>query len=254
LQNVVIGPGGVGVGISFVNDAIGFQRNNNLTVNGAYHLPTPYGTLSGGIGLGLINVGFNPVWVPPTDVSDPVIDDISDKIGQTGFDMNFGLFWRGKEGYYVGLSSTHLAPADLKKVNFSVARHYYVLAGYDYPLQDLLGTRNKIDLKPSLLLKADGSTMVFDFNLMADFWLNTGSYFWGAATYRYSDAIGLMAGYAFSPSKNAKKNMLKIGYSFDIMTNPLNTYGKGTHELMVNYCMFPAAPIVPRHGNPFILQ
>lgn len=254
LQNVVIGPGGVGVGLSFSNDAIGFQRNNNLTLNGAYHLPTVYGTLSGGIGLGIVNVGFNPVWVPPTDVDDPVITEISSKVGQTGFDANFGLFWYGNKGYYVGISSTHLAPADLKKVNFSMARHYYVLGGYNYPLSELLGTRNKIDLKPSVLLKADGSTMVFDVNVMADFWLNTDAYFWGAVSYRYSDAIALMAGYGFSPSKNPNKDVMKIGYSFDIMTNPLNTYGKGTHELMLNYCMFPPAPIVPRHGNPFILQ
>jgi hypothetical protein len=63
-----------------------------------------------------------------------------------------------------------------------------------------------------------------------------------------------MVGYGFPPSDDSQKDALQIGYSFDIMTNPLNEYGKGTHELMVNYCMFPPPPIVPRHGNPFILQ
>jgi len=254
IQNVTLGPGGLGVGLSFFNDAIGFQRNNVVNVNAAYHLPTPYGTLSGGIGLGIVNVGFSPNWVPPQTLADETIAEIANPIAATGFDQNFGLFWYGNEGYYVGISATHLAPADLKKINFGVARHYYVLAGYKYDLGTAIGSRAPIYLKPSTLIKADGATMVFDVNLMGEYWLTTKNYFWAGASYRMSDAIGLMLGYGFSPKADASKDMLKIGYSFDIMTNPLNVYGKGTHELMVNYCMFPPPPVVPRHGNPFILQ
>ena len=256
LQNLVLGPGSLGVGLSFANDAIGFQRNNNLTLSAAYHLPTDFGVLSAGLGIGIINVGFSPSWIPPQTAAnlDPAIASINTKIAATGFDQNFGLYWYGNEGYYIGISATHLAPANLDKVSFSVARHYYVMGGYTYDLGEQIGTRNKLELKPSVLLKADGSTMVFDVNLMADYWLNTDSYFWAGASYRFSDAIALMAGYGFSPSKNTNKDMFKIGYSFDIMTNPLNEYGKGTHELMANYCMFAPPPIVPRHGNPFILQ
>jgi hypothetical protein len=89
---------------------------------------------------------------------------------------------------------------------------------------------------------------------MADFWLNSYSYLYAGVSYRMADAIPLMVGYGFSPSNKPSENFLKFGYSFDIMTNPLNTYGKGTHELFVNYCMFPPPPVIPRHGNPFILQ
>ncbi len=256
LQKVILGPGSFGAGLSFSNDAIGFQRNNNLTVNGAYHLPTVYGTLSAGIGIGMINVGFNPTWIPPqTSVDlDPTINQIANKTGDTGFDANFGLFWYGKQDYYVGISSTHLAPANLSGVSFNVARHYYVMGGYKYHLSEKTGWNNVVDLKPSFLLKSDGATIIFDINLMADVWMNNASFFWGAVSYRMSDAIAVMVGYGFSPKADVKQDMFKFGYSFDIMTNPLNTYGKGTHELMVNYCMFPPAPVVPRSGNPFILQ
>lgn len=257
LQGVTLGPGALGAGISFTNDAIGFSRSNNLTINGAYHYPTVYGTLSGGIGLGLINVGFSPNWIPPQVPADadPAISSINNQIAATGFDMNFGLFWYGNnQPYYIGISSTHLAPANLSKVSYSVARHYYVMGGYTFDLRKALGTRNQLDLKPSILLKSDGASMVFDINVMADMWLNNSSYFWAGASYRYSDAIALMVGYGFSPKANVNQDMFKFGYSFDIMTNPLNAYGKGTHELMANYCMFPPAPVVPRHGNPFILQ
>jgi type IX secretion system PorP/SprF family membrane protein len=237
-----------GAGVSFTNDAIGFQRTNILSVNAAYHLPTPQGILSGGIGVGIVNVGFSPVWVPPQFLDDPAL---LQAISGTAFDLNLGFFWHGTSApYYVGLSTTHLAPATLENINFSVARHYYILAGYDFELN----LRRKIDLKPSMLIKADGANAVFDVNVMANFWLNNSTYLWGGFTYRMADAISLNLGYAFSPAKNTTVNMMQIGYSFDIMTNPLNTYGKGTHELMLNFCIYPPPKGIGKHGNPFILK
>ena len=115
-------------------------------------------------------------------------------------------------------------------------------------------TKRVIKLKPSLLLKADGATMVFDVNVLGEYWINNHSFLTGGMSYRLSDAIALNVGYAFSPAKIARVNMMKIGYSFDLMTNPLNTYGKGSHELMLNFCMFPPPPPVARHGNPFVLD
>lgn len=241
-----------GVGLSFTNDAIGFQRNNLVQLCYARHIPTSYGILSVGASLGIINVGFSPQWVPPTNAYDA---NLPISTSGTGFDMNFGLYWHGTTApYYVGLSSTHLLPPNLKKVSYSVARHYYVVAGYDFDLGYQIGSKNKFLLKPSVLVKADGATSIFDFNIMADYYLSTSAYLWGGVSYRMSDGIPIMLGYGFAPGNRPSDHWLKFGYSFDIMTNPLNTYGKGTHELMVNYCMFPPPPVVPRHGNPFILQ
>ncbi len=255
----------LGLGLSFTNDAIGFQRNNTVTLNAAYHVPpTPYGVLSVGLGLGIVNVGFSPNWIPPQTMNDA---NLPTNTSGTGFDANFGLYWHGAGNkYYVGLSMTHLTGGtlsmdgdplfggSLNSVSYSVARHYYVLGGYDFDLTAVTGLNTQIDLKPSILIKSDGSTSVFDFNLLADVYLSTSAYFWGGLSYRMSDAIAVMAGFAFAPNNEPSKNWAKIGYSFDIMTNPLNAYGKGTHELMLNYCMFPPPPVVPRHGNPFILQ
>ena len=64
-----------------------------------------------------------------------------------------------------------------------------------------------------------------------------------------------MVGYLFLWLVVVKKtNMMKIGYSFDVITNPLRYYAKGTHELMLNFCVFPARKIIPRTSNPFILE
>lgn len=238
----------LGIGISLTNDAIGFQRNNSVILNGAYHLNTNAGVLSGGIGIGLINVGFSPIWIPPQTYQDP---NLPQPISGNAFDMNIGLHWYGKNyPYYVGVSTTHLMPPTLQNINYHVARHYYVLAGYNLKLANF----KNVDLRPSVLIKADGATMIFDVNAIADIWLNNFSFLWGGFSYRFKDAVALNAGYAFSPANNAKVNMMKIGYSFDVMTNPLNNYGKGTHELMLNFCIFPPPPVIEKHSNPFILQ
>lgn len=249
LQNLNSGPGSVGVGISVSNDAIGFQRNNTLTLNGAYHLETNYGMLSGGVGVGMINVAFSPNWVPPLTPADldPALTSINQVVGETGFDTNFGLYWYGNKDYYVGISTTHIAPAKLSLLKYDVARHYYVLGGYNREIgQSRFNTRYPIYLRPGVLVKSDGATAIFDFNLMANIWVDRESYFWGGVTYRVVDAVALMVGYSITG--------LKVGYSFDIMTNKLNEYGKGSHELMLNYCIFPPKRGITGGGNPFILR
>lgn len=237
-----------GVGISMSNEVIGFQKNNSIIVNGAYHFPTHAGILSGGIGIGIINIGFDPDWVPPQTFSDPLLPDA---ISQSIFDVNAGIYWHATHApYYVGISTTHIKPQTLSNINFTTARHYYVLAGYDFRVK----AQRRIDIKPSMLIKADGATAIFDLNVNTDIWINNYSYLWGGFTYRLQDAVAFSAGYAFSPRASAKINMLKIGYSFDIMTNELSPYGRGSHELMLNFCMFPPPPPKTRHGNPFVLE
>jgi len=237
----------LGLGISLTNDVIGFQKNNSLIINGAYHYPTNAGVLSGGIGVGIINVGFSPNWIPPQTPSDP---NLPSNLSESGFDVNLGLHWTGKTyPYYVGLSTTHLSPPKMQSINYKVARHYYALAGYNFNLS----YARRVEIKPSILIKNDGATTIFDINTTGDFWLNYYSFLWGGFSYRLRDAIAINLGYAFSPARNVRVNMMKIGYSFDIMTNPLNTYGKGSHELMLNICVFPPPRVIESHGNPFIL-
>lgn len=238
----------LGLGFSFVNDVIGFQKNNSATINVARHFPTSVGILSGGIGIGLINVGFTPSWQPPQTLNDP---NIPDPTSDTGFDMNIGLYWHGTTApYYVGVSSTHIKPPSLTNINFSVARHYYVIAGYNLSVP----AARRTELKPSVLLKSDGTTTIFDVNVMADHWLNSWSYIWGGISYRLSDAFAVNIGYAKSMSRNPKIDLLKIGYSYDKMTNPMRAYGYGSHELILDFHFFPPPKGFGRHGNPFILE
>jgi hypothetical protein len=58
-----------------------------------------------GVGVGIINFGMNPNWVPPTTNPDP---SLPVGFSATNLDMNFGLYFKGNQDYYVGFSSTHL--------------------------------------------------------------------------------------------------------------------------------------------------
>ncbi|HLU88076.1 MAG TPA: PorP/SprF family type IX secretion system membrane protein, partial [Taishania sp.] len=93
-----------GLGLSFYHDAIGFNRQNNLLLNYAFPIQLGQaGELRIGAGVGMINFGQNPVWVPPTTQT-----DITLPVGfnATNLDLNFGLYFKGTGDWYAGISST----------------------------------------------------------------------------------------------------------------------------------------------------
>jgi type IX secretion system PorP/SprF family membrane protein len=101
-----------GIGLAFYHDAIGFSRQNNLLLNYSYPIRiSNVGVLGLGFGIGIINYGIEPNWVPPTTAT-----DLSLPVGfaATNLDANFGAYFQGKD-FYVGLSSTHLSESLLKK-------------------------------------------------------------------------------------------------------------------------------------------
>ena len=224
-------PGGIGV--SFFHDAIGFNRQNNLYLNYSYPVQLGnLGVLGVGVGLGIQNFGQNPSWVPSTtqiDASLPV------GYNATNFDMNFGLYLKANEGWYVGLSSTHLTePKMSKKIaqftqSYDTKRHYYLMGGYT--IAGIGGSDGDLDMQA--LVRTEFTKVSADINVR---------YIWrqllyGGITYRTIDAVGLMVGYM--PIRN-----LTIGYSYDITTNRLSNISRGSHEIALRYCYkLPPVPI-----------
>src|SRR5207253_7264251 len=145
---------------------------------------------------------------------------------------------------YVGLSSSHLPQQSLKGKEFAyqAARHYYVLAGYDFFLS------SKLKLRPSIHIKSDAAVTTFDANINLLF----NDMFWGGISYRLSDAIVPLLGFAWSPNA---KSTLKIGYSYDLGVSGLKSYHKNTHEILVNYCIkLVPKPKTQSHINPRFLR
>lgn len=243
LSNVFIG----GVGISFYHDAIGEMRQNNLLLNysfpfsinisGAYR-----GTLNAGLGLGLVNVGFDPTWIPPKTLDDPLLPLAT---SGSGFDFNSGLFFNGNANamrpYYAGFSVTHITQAEIKNnVNYSNARHYFIMGGYT--MVDLFGEGRTLDFQ--MLGRTDMVKYSAELNTRYIHTLNetTQTKVYGGVTLRSSDGVGLMLGYIKGP--------LTVGYSYDITMNKLRDISKGSHEIVLRYIKLIPPPPVQKSKHP----
>jgi type IX secretion system PorP/SprF family membrane protein len=220
-------------GISFYHDAIGFSRQNNVTLNYSYHLSLANGTLGIGAAVGLNSFGMNPTWVTPD--GNPFDESLPQAVSQAAFDANFGLYYMSFDGWYAGVSSTHLPAIELTNLNFNTARHYYAMGGYR---MDQAFDINKLSVEANGLVRTDLNFISADINFRA-VWDDA---FYGGLTYRTTDAIGIMAGVNWES--------FTFGYSYDITVNRVSSISTGSHELMVKYC-YPLPPIpITKARNP----
>lgn len=230
-----------GVGISVAHDAIGFNRQNNVYLNYSHHFELGGNQLGIGVGLGMFNLGLDPNWVPPTSNPDPTLPA---KSSATAFDLNVGLYWKGVAPYYIGLSSTHVAPPSLDHVSalsagtavtFNAARHYQVMGGYTF--KGIGGTNGDLDVQGMLqtdLVKAS-------LNINARY-IYSGMLY-GGLGYRHSDGVSVLVGWI--PFRGAV-----VGYSYDLTINKLSNVSRGTHELALKYCYFLPPPPVQKTKHP----
>jgi type IX secretion system PorP/SprF family membrane protein len=231
-----------GIGINFYHDAIGFSRQNNLLLNYSYPIQIGReGVLGVGVGIGIMNFGMDPEWVPPTQAVDPTLPV---GFAATAVDANFGLYFQSKD-YYVGISSTHLTESDLSKAvsqvtqSYQTARHYYLMGGYEF--KDVMN--GTIDAQ--MLVRTDFIRFSADLNARYLFKLDDKDAY-GGLTFRTSDAIAVMLGYSPMPK-------LQVGYSYDITVNKLASISRGSHELMVKYCYFIPPPPKTKARHPRML-
>jgi type IX secretion system PorP/SprF family membrane protein len=231
-----------GIGINFYHDAIGFSRQNNLLLNYSYPIQIGReGALGVGVGIGIMNFGMDPEWVPPTQAVDPTLPV---GFAATAVDANFGLYFQSKD-YYVGISSTHLTESDLSKAvsqvtqSYQTARHYYLMGGYKF--KDVMN--GTIDAQ--MLVRTDFIRFSADLNARYLFKLDDKDAY-GGLTFRTSDAIAVMLGYSPMPK-------LQVGYSYDITVNKLASISRGSHELMVKYCYKLPEPPKTKARHPRML-
>ena len=241
----------LGVGINFMNDAIGADKTNFFRVAAAYNKEMMGGTLGAGIDVGILQKSINNNWIAPEPgKADSYIPGYSATSGGTAnpglnkvtYDLGFGLYFHIPGKMYVGLSSTHLPAQTLKggdKITFEMARHYYVIGGYTFPINP----RN--DVSANVKVKSDAATTQLDVNLTYEY----DKFIWLGVTYRMEDAIAPMLG-----ARLLKDKSLKIGYSYDLPMSKIKGHTSGTHEIMLGYCMVKKSPKPTVHGNVRFLE
>ena len=241
-----------GAGLSFFNDQLGQEKNNNFRLHFAPKFDLGGKTVSLGVTLGAMNKALGNDWIAIDDFrQDDAIPDSQQS--QTAFDMSFGAMIYEQGKYYFGVSATHLTAPELDELNFKSAQHFYAMGGYNFPVGSAPFT-----IRTNALVKSDlAAPPAFDLNANV-LWNNL---IFGGLTFRPGDAISPMAGmeYCFAPKssnggRTTLNQCLRLGYTYDITTSELRNYSSGSHEVFVTYCFnFETAPIRSRHNNPRFL-
>lgn len=216
-----------GVGINFINDEIGNFTNLSIHLDYAIKWELDKGSLSLGVNAGLLNQSLKASWYMANSESDFYTSHEEDpnipSADQTAsvFDAGLGVYYES-EIFYAGASLSHITEpeADYKnEFNFKTSGTFYLLGGYKHKIED-----TAYELLPSVFFKTDRSIQL-DVNTLVRY---RGRY-WGGLTYRYQDAIVVLAGLEM-------KNGVKFGYSYDITTSAIAATGNGgTHEIMIGY-------------------
>jgi type IX secretion system PorP/SprF family membrane protein len=226
--DAAISPFGIdaGVGLSIIQDQIGFNNNLGANLSLAYRFDAWDGSLSVGANGGLINYSLTPQWKIPSGTSVHSTDDpaIPEEVkNEMALDLGFGIYYHTDE-LYVGLSSTHLNEPSFRTTDGSVqptiGRNYYFISGYNLAIPD-----SKFELNPSILIQSDGSTSQMSFNTH----LMYNKKFWGGVSVRTDRTVTGMIGAKLF-------DWVKVGYSYDLGVSELSKYHQGSHEIMVGFC------------------
>jgi len=252
----------IGVGLTIMNDQIGFQNTLEARVAAAYHITIGTGILSIGLDGGIYQSKINGTYIAPTNAYDPSIPGNNTSVGSNNPNINKlnpdiggGIYYTIPNKVYIGVSSTHLSDETLNggtgtgsainpttglkystvyTLAYDVARHYYITGGYTFNL------RNGEDaLQTNVLVKTDAASTQLDVN----------------ATYMYKKMIGLGLSYrvqdAVAPMLVYKAPFgLRLCYSYDVTTSKIKGYSAGTHEISIGYCIKPKAAAKPAsHWN-----
>jgi type IX secretion system PorP/SprF family membrane protein len=138
-------------------------------------------------------------------------------------DANLGAYFYSST-YHIGLVVSHVLNNKIKigtdpTGDSRLKSHFYLTGGYKYYIN------REWALEPSFVLKKVWpAPFQLDFN--ARVWYR--NMVWGGISYRTQEAISILIGYIW-------ERKIFIGYSYDLVLNPLGAHNYGSHELMLGY-------------------
>lgn len=217
-----IGGNKMALGLNLFNDGVGPTKNTGALASYAYHLRLGKLKLSLGIRGGIFNSRL--------DRSKLNYQNQADRFNNTGTvntivpTFDFGSYLYSKR-FFAGLSVSHLLENQINYPNFPsdayvvMRRHFMFTSGAALPLG-----KNTV-IKPSILVKyVENAPVNFDIN--TSFLFN--KVFWLGASYHSGNGIVLITEYNIT-------DFIRIGYSYDIVMNPLKQFTTGTHEIMAGF-------------------
>lgn len=212
----------LGLGVSLINDKIGPTKENTLSTDISYTVPTSE-TFKLSFGIKATANIFN------LDVSklNPVNADPSIHDFNNNFSPNIGAgVYLHSDKAYVGLSVPNFIESNRYDDNevkiYKEKINYYLIAGYVFDLS------SDVKFKPALLTKMiKGAPLQVDVSGNVIFFEK----FMVGAAYRWSSSLSAMAGFQISDA-------MYIGYGYDHETTQLSNYSSGSHEIFFRYEIF----------------
>ncbi|MBN1157913.1 MAG: type IX secretion system membrane protein PorP/SprF [Bacteroidales bacterium] len=138
-------------------------------------------------------------------------------------DANLGFYFYSTS-YYAGIVVTHLMNSRIRigtdpTGSSKLKSHFYLTGGYKYYFN------RDWSVEPNLVLKKVWPAP-FQLDVNARVWYQ--NMIWGGISYRTQEAISILLGYIWD-------RKIYIGYSYDLVLNPLGAHNLGSHELMLGY-------------------
>ncbi len=213
----------VGLGLTIISDKVGVTKETHFVTNYSYIINLGEGSLSFGLGAGVITT--NTAW------SDLVVLDPGDELYLVDTrrfvvpTISFGTYYT-KHNYFLGFSVPKFIGYkfnyDKNKYSMTVDPSQYnfmLYTGYAFRLSP------RVDFVPSTLLSLNpGQKFLYDLN--GNFIFN--NKFWAGLSYRNARSFGALI-------QLQVNNQFKIAYTYDFDTGQLGSYSNGSHEIMLRY-------------------
>ena len=216
-----------GWGMTLINDKTGPLTRFSLYGTYAYHIGISAKTsLSAGFSAGFTNNTLNTSKLIFDNPIDPAVAG-SGYLNKIRPDLQAGL-WLYSDEYFAGLSVMQILPQgltfsnDTLKVQGNKAYpHLFLTGGWKFYLNE------DFNFIPSAVVRfASPSPVGVDVN--AKFMYR--DLLWAGASYRLNDGFAGMLGINVS-------NTFNIGYAYDYTTSALQTFTRGTHEVVLGFLL-----------------
>ncbi len=214
----------VGLGLSFINDELGFENFTYIYADFSYTINLGAKTkLAFGLKGGFTSYSIDQE-LRAANPNDPAIYGIEDRWNPN---IGLGTFLHTNKWYF-GLSAPRVLTTDLNgedNVQALERISYYFTGGYVFDMS------KTVKFKPAFLVKAtNGAPLSYD--LTANFLFN--EKLWLGAAYRLNESTGALGALVdFQVSKQ-----FRVGYAYEHPISDIRPFANGTHEILLMFEVF----------------
>lgn len=214
----------VGLGLSFINDELGFENFTYIYGDFSYTIQVGEKTkLAFGLKGGFTSYSIDQE-LRDAEPDDPAIYGIENRWSPN---IGAGAFLHTNR-WYVGLSTPRILNTD-----YHGSDDYEALERISYYLTGgvVVDVSENTKFKPSFMVKAtNGAPLSYD--ITGNFLFN--EKFWLGAAYRFDQSTGALGAIAdFQVSKE-----FRIGYAYEHPISDIRPYAGGTHEILLMFEVF----------------